>query len=156
MSQQKRIKAENRINEIYRKSGEITPEMVIEDAKKTNSPLHNYFEWDDSKAAREYRLQQARELIRSVTIISTIQSHKIVAPRYVRDSTKESSEQGYTDIQEAIPDKEMAVAILKTEVDRIERLIMRAQAIALTIGLKKYFDDAMEHLLSLKEKLKVA
>lgn len=51
--------------------GELTPEDVLEDAKHGNSPLHSFFEWSDTEAARQYRLQQARGLIRSVVAIYT-------------------------------------------------------------------------------------
>lgn len=51
--------------------GEITPEDILADAKHDNSPLHSFFEWGDSEAAHQYRLQQARGLIRSVVAIYT-------------------------------------------------------------------------------------
>lgn len=59
--------------ELLRKQckGELTPEDVLEDAKHDNSPLHSFFEWDKGKAAHQYRLQQARGLIRSVVAIYT-------------------------------------------------------------------------------------
>jgi len=49
--------------------GEITPEDILQDAENPNSPLHPFFEWDDTDAARQYRLQQARGLIRAVVAI---------------------------------------------------------------------------------------
>lgn len=49
--------------------GELTPEDVLKDAKGHNSPLHSFFEWDDSRAAQEHRLAQARRLIRSVVAV---------------------------------------------------------------------------------------
>lgn len=51
--------------------GELTPQDVLADAKNHNSPLHSFFEWDDGEAAEQYRLQQARGLIRSVVAIYT-------------------------------------------------------------------------------------
>lgn len=51
--------------------GEITPEDILADARNDNSPLHSFFEWDDGAAAHQYRLQQARGLIRSVVAIYT-------------------------------------------------------------------------------------
>ncbi len=59
--------------ELLRKQfkGELTPEDVLEDARNPNSPLHSYFEWSDTEAARQYRLQQARGLIRAVVAIYT-------------------------------------------------------------------------------------
>ena len=49
--------------------GELTPEDVLADAQNPNSPLHSFFEWSDTEAARQYRLQQARGLIRAVVAI---------------------------------------------------------------------------------------
>jgi hypothetical protein len=49
--------------------GELTPADVLADARHNNSPLHTYFEWDDSAAAEQYRLKQARGLIRAVVAI---------------------------------------------------------------------------------------
>lgn len=59
--------------ELLRKQckGELTPKDVVEDARNDNSPLHAYFEWDDGEAAENYRLQQARGLIRAVVAIYT-------------------------------------------------------------------------------------
>lgn len=49
--------------------GELTPQDVLNDARHDNSPLHSFFEWNDGEAAEQYRLQQARGLIRSVVAI---------------------------------------------------------------------------------------
>lgn len=54
-----------------RKQGELTPEDVLDDAQHDNSPLHSFFEWDDGEAARQYRLVQARGLIRAVVAVYT-------------------------------------------------------------------------------------
>lgn len=51
--------------------GELTAEDVLVDARNHNSPLHSFFEWDDSAAAEQHRLQQARGLIRAVVAIYT-------------------------------------------------------------------------------------
>lgn len=44
--------------------GQLLPEKVVEAARPNSSPLHNRFEWDDTEAAQQYRLWQARHLIR--------------------------------------------------------------------------------------------
>lgn len=48
---------------------ELTPQDVLDDARKHNSPLHQFFEWNDGVAAEQHRLEQARGLIRSVVAI---------------------------------------------------------------------------------------
>lgn len=52
----KRIQEEN--------NGTLLPEKVVEAAAIETSPLHSQFEWDDSIAAHQHRLWQARMLIR--------------------------------------------------------------------------------------------
>jgi len=47
----------------------LTQEAVVSAAKKKGSPLHDYFDWDDTEAAHKYRLYQARKLIGSIEII---------------------------------------------------------------------------------------
>jgi hypothetical protein len=49
--------------------GGITPIVVVKDAKKPSSPLHRYFCWDDTEAARKYRLWQARMLVNHLLVI---------------------------------------------------------------------------------------
>jgi hypothetical protein len=62
------ISVKEAITEIYNKYGSLTSELVLKEAKKKNSPLHEHFLWDDTEAARQYRLIQAGELIRRVKV----------------------------------------------------------------------------------------
>lgn len=50
------------------RNGQITAPDVVQHASDTRSAMHQYFEWDDSEAAKEYRLDQARALITSVRV----------------------------------------------------------------------------------------
>lgn len=49
--------------------GELTPKAVVDAARNKRNPLHHHFEWDDATAAENYRLDQARNLIRIVRVI---------------------------------------------------------------------------------------
>ena len=67
----KRIEGEiayKRLKEIEKTWKCITPKLVIDDATDPESPLHNCFEWNDSKGARKWRERQAGALIRSIHI----------------------------------------------------------------------------------------
>ncbi len=57
-----------RLESIKRKSNMLTPALVVEDAKNISSPLHGFFEWDDTLAAEKYRIDQAGHLVRSVVV----------------------------------------------------------------------------------------
>lgn len=57
-----------------KKGGELTPSDIVKDAKRKKSPYHDYFDWEDTLAAKKWRIQQARQLtegIVKVVIIGT-------------------------------------------------------------------------------------
>ena len=58
-----------RLVQLTPKNGRLHPSVVVQDAKSLLSPLHDWFEWNDQKAAKKHRLNQARELIRSIDIV---------------------------------------------------------------------------------------
>lgn len=49
--------------------GNITPDDVVKDAKDKRSPLHDFFEWNNTRAANLYRVDQARYLLRSIHVV---------------------------------------------------------------------------------------
>ena len=49
-------------------AGLIHPSDVVMRAREPDSPMHSWFEWDDSEAAEAYRLEQARRLLRVYVI----------------------------------------------------------------------------------------
>ncbi|HDZ15299.1 hypothetical protein LCGC14_0434300 [marine sediment metagenome] len=56
------------IEGIKRKRGGITPKLLVMEAKTKKSPLHDCFEWNNNKAAKEYREIQARRILRFLVI----------------------------------------------------------------------------------------
>lgn len=61
---------------LEQQKGRLTPPDLLAEATPPESPLHRYFEWDNVKAAHEYRLGQARHLIASVLVVSAIGASK--------------------------------------------------------------------------------
>lgn len=46
--------------------GQLTPSAVVEAARKSSNVLHKHFEWDDTKAAQQWRVEQARSVIQCI------------------------------------------------------------------------------------------
>lgn len=46
----------------------LTPEYILKNAKRKASPLHDFFTWDDTKAAERYRLYEAGCLMRWIEV----------------------------------------------------------------------------------------
>lgn len=56
------------LERIRKTRGRLSSADVVEEATPEASPIHRAFEWDDDKAGHEYRLMQARWLVRAVTV----------------------------------------------------------------------------------------
>ena len=69
---------QNELVALYETHGALNPEDVISAARNKNSALHDRFQWDDSAAAHQYRLEQARRLIRvAVTVIPSLSNNPV-------------------------------------------------------------------------------
>ena len=63
--------------ELIKSKTDLNPENVVERAKNPKSVLHNYFEWDDTKGAEQYRIQQARNIVNHVVEVIVIRGENI-------------------------------------------------------------------------------
>ncbi|WCM88820.1 hypothetical protein [Acidovorax sp. NCPPB 3576] len=104
-----------RLDQIRSKANGLTPESVVADAAQPSSVLHPHFEWDDSKAAERYRLDQAGHLIRSVTVVFE-EPEASAPPRTVRaflPVETGTGERVYESSVRAMNDGEMRAQVLK-------------------------------------------
>jgi hypothetical protein len=60
----------------------LTAENVIGEAREAESPLHDYFEWNNREAADQYRLHQARKMLHSIAFL--VQDSEEVEPESLR------------------------------------------------------------------------
>lgn len=109
--------------EIETLGDDVTPENVVLLAKNEKSEMHNYFEWDDSKAGHLYRKQQAGVLLNKLQIeyVTEQSDEPVVVKAYV--NLKQNME--YQKIETVITDvdkyqmlKEKAYKELRSVRDR--------------------------------------
>lgn len=93
--------------------GELTPEDILADAKNDNSPLHSFFEWSDSAAAHQHRLQQARGLIRSVVAIYVQDDAPAVRQRAYVNIKKANEPQHYREVSHAMSQADTREVVLR-------------------------------------------
>lgn len=68
-----------------------TPEEFIKASRSPRAPTHGLFEWNDSAAAREYRLVQARVIVSSIQVeITTLKGKREVVRAYIGSSDRGS------------------------------------------------------------------
>lgn len=51
------------------KNNPITADLILQKARSKSSPIHKYFDWDDTSAAEKYRRRQAQDMISCVVIV---------------------------------------------------------------------------------------
>lgn len=99
-------------------SGPLTPSRVVTAAESVDSAIHPMLEWDDAVAGHEFRLTQARSIIRSVVIIRSApegEKNESVTV-FVHIPKQNGSEGRYVTIQSATHDP-----------DEYERALREAQ-----------------------------
>jgi hypothetical protein len=87
---------------ISERDGSISPEAVVDAGREEDSPIHGCFEWDNEAAADKYRIDQARYIIRSVTVkIEDDQKDPVVVRAFVEIRDTDTP---YVPLQTALSD----------------------------------------------------
>lgn len=83
------------LQELYDKHGHTEAAALVEAATPKDSPAHAGFEWDNKKAGHEYRLIQARQWIRRVTVVKDGQEQRLIhVPKVVSAASADEDEEG--------------------------------------------------------------
>ena len=106
----------------------LEAEEVVEEAAQTDHPLHKFFEWDQGVAAHLYRVHQARNLIRTVTIETVVHERTIVSVAYTRDPARDKGYLSVGDPQATDVSDEIVRQELKGAWFRVHRLKQLAAA----------------------------
>jgi hypothetical protein len=61
--------------------GRLDPQRVVDESRGQQAILHSYFEWDDVVAGAQYRLNQARTLLR---VVIEVEEDSAPVARYIR------------------------------------------------------------------------
>lgn len=126
-------------------------EKVVAWAKAhRGSALHTEFEWDNSKAAKEYRLWQARRLIQ-ITIIT-----EEGAPQLVSLSTDRNAGGGYREIAAVVKNRTLSEIMLQDAIKELRRVQARFGRVRALTAMWKAFDKVAAKAEANVAKLKKA
>ena len=98
-------------------SGALTPDAVVDAARRKTHPLHAEFNWDDTEAAIQWRKQQARQLIARVTIVlakTTARGVINVQCRAYTSVTPADGEKQYMNVVDVSVNPELSDQVLVT------------------------------------------
>lgn len=123
---------DNEVTRIYERDGKVAASVLLEEQTPPDAPLHDRFEWDDSKAGHEYRLDQARKLIRVARVVVGDRPSTLVHVAKVENADADGKEGYYKPVSVIIENmSEYTIALesalirlqaAKREVEELERV----------------------------------
>ena len=131
--------------------GVLTPAVIVEDARPSNSPLHDDFEWDDSVAAQEWREHTARMMIASVVVVHTPDEKKEpTMPIRAFVNVRQEAGRGYTTTARAVSDEELFSQILDDTLKAINSYRMKLAAFKEYNKIERVITDFVDALQAVK------
>ena len=135
MTPEQREAVKKRLIEIEEANGgRLTPDAVVRDAKRKDSPLHSCFEWDVKKAAAAHWIEQARDLITSIRIVV------------------KTGEQGYVSVTKVRTDADMAREVLVAEFGRVADMLRRARELAAALEAQSEVEALLQGVVGLRQR----
>lgn len=116
--------------------GRLLADVVIDEARNPESPLHDQFTWDVDKAARQTWLREARELISSFHVSLTVRRTEYRVQEFVERPDKRSDHQGYTSIANIKSNKDLARDFLARELAVASTYVSKCQDFGEVLGLR--------------------
>ena len=139
--------------DLERANRRLIPEDVVKAAESPTHVLHDAFEWDNSIAGHNWRLEQARVLIREVKVTTVIEDRIVVSPMYVSDVDPNRAQNGYVALSVASKLRDDSRRVLLDEFARIESSVKRAQAVAAVLGVGGDLDRMIAALVEARARL---
>lgn len=117
--------------------GVLRPPDIVKAAEKKSSPLHDSFTWDDSEAAKEYRLWQARQLILRVYVNYEVKGKMEPVRVFVSLKPDRESGEGYREVVTVLRNTDWRQQMIA---DALEELTVFQKKYRLISELAEIFD----------------
>lgn len=102
-----------RIDQLARDQGYVTPHDLVADAQVEESPLHGLFEWDDTVAADRHRVWNARRVLSGLRVVLQVKPDQAAEPTVAWCSvTIKDGPRAYVALAEVIQDPDMRAQAL--------------------------------------------
>lgn len=118
------------VAELEARDGVCTAEALVDASRDERSPLHRWFEWNDTLAAQHFRLHQARHVLRNLVLIRESAAPDsqpralpaLVAVPIVREG---ESVHGYMSAERALADHDLRALVLAEALTQLRGLQRR-------------------------------
>ena len=112
----------------------LTPEVIVEESKEQQSPLHPIFEWDNERAGHEWRKQQARVMLGNLVTVQ-IEEVELKEPTraFINVAKQESS---YTAVDVVLKDEDLFNQVRRQALGELEAYQRKYQEF---LDLKRHY-----------------
>lgn len=123
------------LDALYRKHRGLDPRIVVEWARRhPGSALHDRFEWNDTRAAEEYRLWQAREIITEVLV--EYPDGKVRQAYVSLVAMRGRGKPGYLSMVDVLGDRKLRKQLLLQALNEYERVGEKYHDLAALAGVR--------------------
>lgn len=121
--------------------GVIRPADVVEAARDESSPLHDLFQWDDSEAAHQYRLLQARKVLQVYVVVDEAKGENVRA--FVSLTTdRTNAGGGYRAMAEVLSDDALREQLLQDAFVQFKNMRMKYKSLQQLAKVWDAIDEA--------------
>lgn len=106
-----------------------TPRDVLKAARARSSPIHEFFDWDDTVAAKRWRLRQAQELVKAVHVV------------YVDSAGESQTVRAFVNLYEGRAETGPFYSTLQVLSDKDQRKIVLRRALAEAEAWRKRYEQ---------------
>lgn len=131
--------------------GALTDDIVLESARNPSSPIHHWFDWDDNRAAQEYRRAQARKLIRSIEVIRVPSGNPQLVRAYQANRIRQPSTPQrtvYSTTEEMLKDPEARSRLLMRAIREATAFKTRYKALNELASVFDAIDSIVEEMVA--------
>ena len=105
-------------------SGMISTKDIVREASNSKSPIHDWFDWDDSSAGEKYRLHQARMLMQTIKVKAEFEGGEKSYKKYLNVQIPSSDGKGfknyYVNTKIVLNNESMREQILRKAIQEVE------------------------------------
>lgn len=129
--------------------GDFTAADIVERARDESSPLHRGFEWDDTAAAHEHRLSQARKINRSIQVKyldlpNQPETRAYEVKRVEVSSDGTSSRKFFSSSEEVMNDPDSRARLITEALNELQRLRVRFRLLQELSIVWRSVDEVLE------------
>lgn len=140
----------NELEALRAQTGALKPEDIVDMARASTSAAHGAFTWDDTKAAHKCRLDEARHLVRSITVVRSEAKEQGPQKAYVNVVTAKKpdapAKHVYTSVEDALSDAAMRQQILDRAHSEMEAFKRKYQVLTELANVIQAIDTTLASL----------